>query len=294
MFIHDIYILKESDPIEIEAYEEATINLELDKLPPCFHTILTGKIFHKNYLIKNATVMVMDDDCTPLFHTVTDENGVYKFCNMLAPGKYKVIASAIGYKTSKIKTILIRANAVTKLSFEMKKSLIFKNGIVYGKILESGSRKPIEDAVVYLNTSDDSCETFYKTTSNHSGQYLIYNIIPNNYEIVIKKQGYMVTQPLKLTIEKYDRIPLYFDLIRNSNHCKNTISGTITFDKKPISEVAVFLYLLDEQGNEQVVQTQETNEHGLYLFSNVGKGSYLVKAKWQNGEAFERFITIGI
>lgn len=291
MFFHDIYVLGASDSFEIMTHEEVTVNLELERIPPCYHTLFTGKVLYKDLPIRNATVMVMDCNCCPVSSTVTDENGIYRFRNILKPGKYKVIASKIGYNTSDIKIILINQDEVTNLSFSLKKSSIFVNGIVYGKILEAGSGKPIEDADIYLK-SLDADETIYKTMSNCNGQYLIYNILPNNYKIVIQKQGYMVTEPFLLKIEKYDRICLYFDLIRDTNDCKNTISGMITFDEKPISKVAVFLYLLDKQENEKIVQIQETNKNGLFLFSNVERGSYLVKGKQQNSIIYEKSFAI--
>jgi hypothetical protein len=120
----------------------------------------------------------------------------------------------------------------------------------------------------------------------------MYNILPNNYKMVIQKQGYMVTEPLEIKINKYSRICLYFDLIRDFNECKNTISGIITFDEKPISKVGVFLYLLEKEKNEKIVQIQETNENGLFLFSNLESGSYLVKGKMQDSIIYEKSFTI--
>lgn len=292
MFIHDIYVLGESDLFEIKTHEEVTINLGLEKVPPCYHTLLSGKILYKDLPIKNATVMVMDVNGSPLSSTITDENGNYRFHDLLKPGKYKAVASAIGYNASNVKIILINQNEETKLSFVLKKSLIFVNGIVYGKIIESGSRKPIEDADIYLKSSADNCETFYKTISNHSGQYLIYNILPNHYKMIIQKQGYMVNEPIEIKIEKYSRIILYFDLIRKSTDCKNTIDGMITFEENPIPNAAVFLYLLDKQKNEKIVQIQETNENGLFLFSNVESGYYFVKGKLQDSVIYEKSFII--
>lgn len=292
MFVRDIYVLKESNPFEIKMHDEVTVNLELERPPPCYHTLLSGKVLCEDLPIKNATVMVMDNNCSPILSTITDENGIYLFCNILKPGKYKVLASAIGYNTSFVKTIRIWRNEVTKLSFALTKSSIFVNGIVYGKILEVGSKEPIEDADIYLTSSESGCETVYKTISNHSGQYLIYNILPGNYKMIIKKQGYMETKPTLLKIEKYDHIILYFDLIRKPNDCNNIISGAVTFHGKPIYKAAVFLYLLNEQKSEKVVQIQETNENGLFLFSPVESGSYLVKGKLQNSVIYEKSIII--
>jgi hypothetical protein len=157
--------------------------------------------------------------------------------------------------------------------------------------LESGSGKPIEDADIYLKSVGYD-KTIYKTISNQNGQYLIYNITPNQYEMIVQKQSYRTTEPLLLKIERYSQICLYFDLIENANECKNTISGVITHDNIPLSKVAVFLYLFGTQGNERIVQIQETNENGFFLFSNVESGYYLVKGKLQNNVVYENTFII--
>jgi hypothetical protein len=291
MFINDIYILKDSDPFEIKAQEEATINLELVKSPPCYQTLLVGKVLYQCSPIKNATVIALANKGSLRYSTETDENGTYRLRNILEPGKYNVTVSVIGYKTSLTKTILVSENQVASLSFEMKKSSIAKNGIIYGKILESGSRRPIEDACIYLKSVENCKEVLYKTKSNQSGQYLIYNILPNVYQIEIEKQGYMVTDSMELKVDKFDRLQLYFDLIR-ATKCNNTISGTITHKEQIIHRAAVFLYRFDKEGIEILVQTQETNELGVFLFTNVEPGSYLLKAKSQNREVFEEHYQI--
>ena len=79
MFIHDIYILGESDSFEIKTREEISVNLELEKVPTCYHTLFTGIVTCTNLPIKNATVVVMDGNYNPVSSTGTDENGVYRF-----------------------------------------------------------------------------------------------------------------------------------------------------------------------------------------------------------------------
>ena len=292
MFFKDIYVLKESNPFKIRMHDEVTVNLALEKQPPCYHTRLSGKVFYKGFPIKNATVLVMDHDCNPVQSTITDENGIYSFCNVLEPGNYKVIASATGYNTSAVKTVDIYQNKSVKLAFCLTKSVIFKNGIVYGKVLEAGSGNPIKDADICIYSIRTGCETVYQTASNYGGQYLIYNIFPDVYEMVVKKRGYVEAAPIALKIEKYGHIILYVDLIRDPDYCANSISGMITFEHDPIQKAAVFLYLLNQRGNEKIVQVQETNEDGLYLFSNVEAGSYLVKGKLQDNVIYEKSFVI--
>jgi hypothetical protein len=293
MYFNDIYILKASNPFDIMEYEEVTVNLELEKVPPCYHTVLKGTVLYKDLPIKNATVKVFDKNYNPLYHAATDMNGNYVFDNILAPGEYKVIATAEGYNTSITKNIKIKMNSINKLSFSLKQSSVFVNGIVYGKVLEAVSQKPIDNALVYLKSLENDCETVYKTTSNSSGQYLIYNIIPNRYKLIMQKQGYFESIPIELIIENNERIIMNVDLIKNSKCYKSTLNGTITFDKKPISDVAVFLYLIDNSGAEEVVQIQQTNKYGHFLFSNVESGSYIIKGTLQNGVLFEKHFKMG-
>ncbi len=291
MLIRDIYVLGESGSFTVKMREEVMVNLELKKAPRCYHTLFTGEVLFWHLPIKNATVLVMDENYAPLSSSITDEQGIFKFSNVLKPGKYYAVASAVGYVTSEIKTILINPDEISRQSFSLKKSPIYLNGIVYGKVLEAGSRKPIEGADVYLN-SQSAAQTNYKTSSNHKGQYLIYNIIPGSYEMAVKKQGYFPAEPLPLTIEKYSRLCLYFDLISAPAESKNTISGVITNDKEPIPKAAVFLYSIDKEKNEKIVQMQETNENGLFLFTNVESGTYLVKGKQQNSVIYEKSFEI--
>ncbi len=291
MRIRDIYLLGESAPFDIEPQTDVVANLTLEKAPRCYHTLLSGKVYSCGKPVKDATVMVLDDECNPISSTITDKEGSYKFRNTIKPGKYKIVATAIGYDTSELKTIIIEQRQGTKLSFSLKKSLIFSNGVVYGKVLETGTGKPVVGADIYLITSD-GVGTVYKTISNHSGQYLVYNILPNQYKMVIRKQCYVKTEPLLVNVAKCARLCLHFDLVRESHDCINTISGRITCNKGPISKAVAFLYLLDEQENECLVQIQEMNESGFFMFSDVESGHYLVKGKQQSNTIYEEFFTV--
>lgn len=292
MYIHDIYVLGQSSSFELKTREEAVVDLKLKKVQSCCHTLFTGKVLCRDSPIKNATVMVMDNNCSPLSSAVTDRNGIFRFNNILKPGMYKVIASANEYGPSETKTVLINYNEATKLTFTLKKSLISVNGIVYGKVLESGSRKPVEDAEICLKSLNCDHNMIYKTKSNHNGQYLIYNIFPENYIIMVQKEGYMSAEPLIIKIERKSRLILYFDLIKSSANYMNSISGRIIMNKEPITKLPVFLYLLDKEKNEKIVQIQETNDNGIYLFPNVESGSYLVKSKLQNRVIYEKSFII--
>jgi hypothetical protein len=227
---------------------------------------------------------------------VTNEKGIYHFKHLLKPGEYKVIAAANGFRTSETKSVKIIENAVTKLSFSLNKCFLPGRGIVYGRITEAVSRKPIKNADVCLMGVLNGKKTIYKTTSNHSGNYLLYDILPNEYAMTIRKQGYRLRDPIWLQVEKQDRMMLHVDLVRNRNVSFGTISGTVTFERKPICDTAVFLYRIEagDAGKDSLVQIQKTNEQGIFLFGSIEQGHYLLKGKLQNGVTFKKNVTVGV
>jgi hypothetical protein len=214
VFIKDSYLLTASQTFELKDMQEITINIKLTKISPCYHTLLTGSVLHKNKPIKRAVVKVFDCKYNPLFHTMTNSRGVYQFKNILAPGMYKVVAAMEGYQTSRMRNIKIKANKVIRKSFNLKKCSYFMNGILYGKVIEVESRKPIEGASLYLK---DKCGMVYKTMSNKDGQYIFYNIQPNKYELIVMKHRY-ISSNNKLSIDRNDRIMLNVDLKKQCNH----------------------------------------------------------------------------
>ena len=89
MLIKDSYLLTASHTFEVKEMQEITVNIELSKVPSCYHTLLIGRVLHKKMPIKRAVVQVYDCKDNPLFHAVTNCKGVYRFSNILAPGIYK-------------------------------------------------------------------------------------------------------------------------------------------------------------------------------------------------------------
>ncbi|MDD7795515.1 MSCRAMM family protein [Clostridium sp. 'White wine YQ'] len=292
MIIKDVYILTDSDSVVINENEEVTVNLDLLELPPCYDTLLIGKVVDRGAPIANATVKVFDENFNPLFHTNTDENGIFKFKNLLYPGEYEVIASANYYMTSMSRKVRIRKDEVTKIALTLKKHPSLANGIVYGKVLEEVTLKPISNAMISMKPLEEGCRVIYKTTSNSRGQYLIYNVSPNKYTIEVERNGYNSQEPIEISVEKYEYALLNLYLLKNYNDYKGTISGIITSKNSVVSDAEVFLYEIDNNGDERIVQVQVTNEDGVYLFSNIEGGDYIVKAKLQNGEYFEKNIEI--
>lgn len=279
MLIQDSYLLASSQIFELKAEQEMTVDLELTKAPPCFDTLLIGRVLHENMPVKNAVVKIFDWDYNPLFHAITNSRGVYRFKNILAPGVYKVIAAADGYQTSRTFKIKIKENDVVKMSIQLKECSISSNSIIYGKVREAGSKKPVEGAHIYMR---NDCGIAYKTASNRDGQYILYDVRPEKYELIVKKYGYLSSSPLEVNVDRGDRIMLYVDLQKLCNRYDKTISGVLISEDDPVPDVPVFLYQLGDEGYETIEKLQVTNGDGVFLFSDLSEGTYILKGKLQS------------
>lgn len=95
MVIRDSYLLQRSEQFNLCPRQEMTVDLSLKKAPkePC--TVLMGSVAGNCAQIEGATVKVIDRCNKPIAHTVTDNKGKFIFENILPPGEYKVIATAV-------------------------------------------------------------------------------------------------------------------------------------------------------------------------------------------------------
>ena len=208
MYCRDIYKLKASKPIMIKSRDEVCVNLELEKIRPCYHTRLAGRVFCRSMPIKDATVLVLDNCFNPLFHTVTDRRGWFNFCNLLSPGIYYAVVAAAGFKMSIPKLIRIRENVVSYLTFFLRKNYADINGFIYGRIYEAQSGKPVGNAAIELESLAGGCMRVYKEVSNRCGQFLICNIFPGRYRLTVSKQGYKQFCVAELSVDRNDRFVL--------------------------------------------------------------------------------------
>lgn len=206
MVIKDSYILKESASFDIKEREEITIDLELVRIPPCYHTLLIGKVLCYNYPVMNATVLILDCKGSPCYHTTTDEYGIYRVRHILVPGIHRVIVSAVGYHTSLSKTVYVCEYNITYLSFQMEQNIRDTYGVFFGQILEYGTWIPMNGVEIYLKSVECGKEILYRTRSNYNGFYLIYEILPNSYQLELRRHGFKATDSLDMEINEYDHI----------------------------------------------------------------------------------------
>ncbi|GMQ60571.1 hypothetical protein AN1V17_49710 [Vallitalea sediminicola] len=199
MRITDIYELKESKIFNLSPSQQKRIDLKLDKI--CIpKTLLTGTIKYRDMPIENATIQVLNSNTKPLYCTQSNKYGIYSFKNILAPGKYQLIATKDRFLTSPIKKVKIYPNTRKRLNFNLYKNPITRKVLLYGTIYNNYNNRCIPNAKITLTLEDKPNKIIATTCSNKSGQYLIYNIPSSNFIITVSHPKYKpktICRPLK-------------------------------------------------------------------------------------------------
>ncbi|MED0673013.1 carboxypeptidase regulatory-like domain-containing protein [Aneurinibacillus aneurinilyticus] len=290
--IRDVYKLQASHPFSLAPREEEDVHLNLTKASADIHTLLSGKVTTQcGDPVVGATVKVFSYDLKPLYHTLTDDEGSYSFVNIIPSGKYKVAAVAEDYMLSDIKVAWIRTKMPIFIRFTLQPTP-FTAGIVYGKIIEQRTNLPVSNSKVKLLLSNQTMCA--ETMSNEDGEYLFYQVPSGEYVVFSKRDGYQQSDFVPLKVYSNERIQIRLYMKPKPIFELGTISGMITVENCPTANIPVFLYRV-HNGTEELIQTQITQVNGLYLFSAVESGEYIVKAKLQNGKLYkqESYIDIG-
>ncbi|MCT4686569.1 carboxypeptidase-like regulatory domain-containing protein [Vallitalea sp.] len=190
MRITDIYELKESKTFNLSPFQQKRIDLKLDKIS-MQKTMLTGTIKYKDIPIQNATIQVLNINSKPLYCTKSNKYGIYSFKNILAPGKYQLIATKDRFFTSSIKKIKIYPDIIQRLNFNLHKKSITRKVLLYGTVCNNYNYRYIPNAKITLRLEDNPNKIITTTYTNKKGHYLIYNIPSNNYIITVSHPKYI-------------------------------------------------------------------------------------------------------
>lgn len=275
MVIKDIYPLVQSKPFDLKTAEEARVDLVLKKKPKKPMTKLTGYVTTYQFEpINQATVKVLDRCYNPIEHTMTNSEGEFAFIEILPPGNYKLTATAYGYRTAATIDFSIEKREAKNINIALKREPLIKKGSVYGMVTDSRMNSLLPNVSLLLLDSDG--ETAAKTTSDAYGKYLLCGIEPGSYKLIGEKAGYYDSTTLIL-VEAGARISTDIQMFVDPEASAGTVSGLIDSENETYKNVCVGLYRIEE-GIETLIQTDTTNDEGLYLFDRVDPGIYVVKA----------------
>lgn len=278
----DITQLHQSKTFSIKPFEEKRIDLALQKLAPPPQTLLYGKVIYGKKAIVGATVEVLSLDFNPLYHTITNFNGVYEVKKILKPGKYKLVASAKGYTISPVMTFQI--NSKLHIDLEIKKEPLKKGGTLYGIIVDSVTQKPLPKVEISLQSKKDpACYT--SVISNQNGQYLISALPPGEYFLRANLLGYQPSMEVIILIDEGQFVKSDLFLTPDPVISLGTISGIVE-NFHSYKEAIVALYKI-ENNNEILVQLKSLTSN-FYFFTNIEPGTYMVTI-WNKNFPLNKF-----
>ena len=280
MVIRDIYLLRRSDAFCLEPGQEASIDLSLEKAKPLPCTKLYGQVISGCNPISGATVKILDKNFTPLRHTDTDENGHFSFVNTLLPGVYEIVAVADGYLISKSRLISLKPLKPLDITIKLKPDKYAETGTVYG-IVRDEMNTPLAGVQVFVFHDNDSERPAAFTTTNLDGEYLVYGLEPGEYSIAGFLSGYILPENIDFSLSSGEINCADFYLYRDEAAVKGTISGKVIYRGMPIPFAMTALYLVGNNMSS-LIQIEQANDDGEYLFSGLLPGNYIVKAKLES------------
>ena len=280
MVIHDIYLLQRSDDFYLPPGQEASVDLELKKVPLKPHTVLSGLVVGGCGPLAEATVKVFSMDYKPVAHSVTDKDGKFLFKNVLRPGSYRVLATAAGFNLSTDYIVSLTWGKPVNIIIKVTPSELAHQAVVYGMIWDSlGVALCNADIHIY----SDRCpgKIVARSQSNNDGEYMVYGLKPGKYRITALKSGYLLQAPATFTCFPNEIVPLDLFLYEDCCMRNGTVSGKIRAGNKPVPYATVGLYQVKDD-RHILIAVKQANGAGVYLFANVQLGSYLVKAKLED------------
>ncbi|AEB74789.1 collagen-binding protein [Clostridium botulinum] len=231
--------------------------------------------------IENATIKVMSSNYEPLMHTSTNSNGIYEFSNIPPNQSYNIFAIAKGKKLEQGNEFTINKGQIINMNFVLKDDSYSNLGVIFGKVINETEQIPVSSAEVKLFASsveDNNLKAI--TYTNDNGEYMFTDISKGNYIAKISALGYD-NENSDVSITDGDEIvSMVVDITPNGeDNLNGTVSGIVMDgDSVPIDGGDVLLCKVDSKNKTTPIAFTKTNKSGVYLFSNISKGNYNIRA----------------
>ncbi len=256
---------------------EASVDLELKKAPPLPCTKLLGRVMGVREPIQGATVKILDRDFKPLYHTNTDDAGRFSFINTLMPGEYEITAAAEGYKACRSRLISLMPMKTLFVTIRLSPDKIAGLGTLYG-IARDEKNAPLPGVQVYVFSQSNIEFPKAVTVSNADGEYLVYGLKPGKYVIRAFLKGWIFPYGITADLDPGGIVCADLYLYMEPSARNGTVSGKVTHDGAEIPNAVTALYSVKDDAYT-LIQVQEANDKGFYLFTGCKPGKYVVKAK---------------
>src|SRR3990170_119527 len=229
--------------------------------------------------ITGACVFTFNVDY-PILHgySKTDSLGHY-LIKGLVPGKYEVIAKALGYLPEKYpEQVNVPPDTIVNgINFELLHKL---NGGVAGLVLNAHTGEPIPKAFIFAHKLDGSSAGF--AISDSTGFYLIKELDPGFYRLIAYAPEYFPEKhPDSVLVKPGEITPgINFHLKKFPPLPDGVIAGKVTDDSTglPIPKALVLGIAFPDTNLPPFVRTTFSNEDGTYELAHLPRIPFILFA----------------
>lgn len=209
----------------------------------------------------SATSLV---DSSKLYTTTTTEDGLYYFVS-LDVGTWLLKFQKDGYLSVGPEQVPLASDTIAEVKVITLRN---ENSIVKGTVSLKGSSSFLGVNVLLKNSSDG---TTFSTTTDIEGRFVISNVKPGSYELVLSKEGYSSTTMKDIYVDKgttkvVDEISL--DIAVTS------IRGQVSLELR--TDFSGALVTATSISNPDVIYSAITNSQGVFTFAKMYSDEYQI------------------
>lgn len=225
--------------------------------------------------LENATVRLFDELDVEQASGPTDATGVARLS--VVPGTYRLTAEAASHDSGEITDVVVVLANVTDAETITLRANTELGGVVLSDGLLVGDPQDdtnIEGADLAIIASGDPTETVVaQTTTDANGAFLIANLAPGDYDILVSKAGWNDQTRLAVTSvlpgtpgagETFVLVPML-----------QTVVGTVT-DAVPLPLADLEVSVIDANGMT-IVGPVTTDVDGKYMLTGVPSGNHTLR-----------------
>lgn len=282
------YILGQSSPGTVTPGGEADINLTLEpsistpqppqKPQPSQNATIQGTVTTATKVpVANAYVKLMSLNYEPLMHAVTNLSGEY-ILKDVPQGYYYLASIAPGMQLNQIGPVEIKNLAEYTENFILTPDPNSALGIIVGKVTNTNGQA-IDNALVTLSLTSAPNNIVAVTYTNSQGNYMFTEVTPGNYNVNVSANGYIASEA-SATVTAGQITSVNEQLSGAPAISGGTISGVISDNTgAPVVGANVILYSKNTETNALTpIKFTTSGANGVYLFTGVGAGTYVIKA----------------